>query len=313
MRDTVVLQPSGRLWVQVITGLGSVTLAFMMVLVFSLIAASHAPVTPSGIMAFTSNEDGNWDIYVMDIYRDIARAVTRHPANDFGPVWSAVTGQFAFFSDRNGDVDTEIYFMGLNGSDVQPVVTGEDNYGQPYWSVDGQQIVFIRNFGNIRFMDVDGTNEHGLAYGFGPVWSPTNGHIAYYRDQRGNLNGDIYVINEDGGDPRNLTQHPAHDWDPAWSPDGRQLAFVSSRDGNAEIYVMDAACIAPCPANRLTHNSFTDSAPAWSLDGLFIAFESEINGRYHVFIMNADGTNPRPLNKGFIESRSPVWIDGLDT
>jgi Tol biopolymer transport system component len=313
MHDTDGLGPFARLWVRVITRLGVMTLGLMTLLIFSALAGGHAPVTSTGIMAFTSNQSGNWEIYVMDIRRDLARDVTHHRADDLGPAWSAVAGQLAFFSDRNGDTSTEIYLMSMDGSDVQPLITGEHNFGQPYWSADGQQIVFVRNYGNIRFMDVERANERWITYGFGPVWSPLGDRIAYYADHQGNLNADIYLIDEDGRDLRNLTQHPAHDWDPAWSPDGRQLAFVSSRDGNAEIYVMDAACVAPCPTHRLTYNPPPDRAPTWSPDGLFIAFESVINGKSQIFIMNADGTNPHLLNNGFVESRSPVWIDLLDS
>ena len=53
-------------------------------------------------------------------------------------------------------------------------------------------------------------------------------------------NGEVYVMNADGSAPENLTRHPANDCHPAWSPDGRRIAFVSRRDGNSEIYVMNA-------------------------------------------------------------------------
>jgi TolB protein len=312
MHGSHVYHPLHSRWIEAFGRLVIITFGLVTVSVFATLAGSHVLVYSVEMIAFTSNQTGNWDIYLMDVNRNMSHNLTHHPADDVDPAWSAVGGHLAFSSNRRRDGNTEIYFMSLDGSDVQPIIEGGDNFWQPYWSVDGHEIVFIRNYGNIRFMDIERASERGLTYGFGPVWSPTDGRIAYYADYQGSLNADIYLINENGQDLRNLTQHSAHDWDPAWSPDGRQIAFVSSRDGNAEIYVMDASCAAPCPAHRLTYNSPTDRAPTWSPDGLFIAFESDIDGKSQIFIMNADGANPHPLGDSLVERRSPVWINLLD-
>lgn len=66
----------------------------------------------------------------------------------------------------------------------------------------------------------------------------THAQIAYDSEARGNR--DIYVMDSDGQNPRNLTNHPANDWHPSWSPSGARLAFTSNRDGTFGIYVMDA-------------------------------------------------------------------------
>jgi Tol biopolymer transport system component len=62
--------------------------------------------------------------------------------------------------------------------------------------------------------------------------------IAFVSNRSGNW--DIYVMDADGGNPRNLTKNRHNDWHPSWSPDGKRIAFASNRDGNLEIYVMDA-------------------------------------------------------------------------
>jgi Tol biopolymer transport system component len=64
------------------------------------------------------------------------------------------------------------------------------------------------------------------------------GQIAFVSDRDGNQ--EIWVMNADGTNLRNITNHRAHDWMPTWSPDGTRIAFVSDRDGNWEIYVMNA-------------------------------------------------------------------------
>ncbi len=79
----------------------------------------------------------------------------------------------------------------------------------------------------------------------------------------------------------------------AWSPDGTKIAFTSDRDGNFEIYVMNADGRNP---TRLTSDPATDNFPAWSPDGTKIAFDSRRDGNFEIYVMNADGTNPTRLH-----------------
>src|SRR5438094_10501278 len=68
-------------------------------------------------------------------------------------------------------------------------------------------------------------------------------------------------MNADGSAPRRLTNDPGTDTDPTWSPDGKQIAFATTRDGNAEVYIMNADGSAP---TRLTNNAASDGEPSWS-------------------------------------------------
>jgi Tol biopolymer transport system component len=101
-------------------------------------------------------------------------------------------------------------------------------------------------------------------------------------------------VKADGSGLRNLTPKPvgAAYADPAWSPDGRKIAFVSDRDGNSEIYVMNAN---GSGQRSLTRNPAYDADPAWSPDGRKIAFVSNRDGNYGVYVMNADGSGQRRL------------------
>jgi TolB protein len=94
--------------------------------------------------------------------------------------------------------------------------------------------------------------------------------------------------------PATIVNTTNDDWDssPVWSPDGKQIAFNSDRDGDDEVFVMDAD---GTNVRQLTANDDWDSDPAWSPDGKQIAFESDRYGDSEIFVMDADGTNVRQL------------------
>jgi Tol biopolymer transport system component len=103
----------------------------------------------------------------------------------------------------------------------------------------------------------------------------------------------IVAVNLQGQDRRDLTPHTdgIDDW-ATFSPDGRQIAFASSRDGDFEIYVMDAD---GGHVRRLTESPGVDMRPAWSPDGTRLAFTSTRDGNYEIYSIGADGSNLRRL------------------
>ena len=139
-----------------------------------------------------------------------------------------------------------------------------------------------------------------------------NGKIVFETNRDGN--DEIYVMDADGGNPLNLTQHPARDIRPDWSPDGKQIAFISNRSeneeilvGNEEIYVMDAD---GGNLRNLTQHPALDGYPDWSPDGKQILFTSNRDGGYNTYVMDADGRHVRQLTNyppdgEFAEA--PVW------
>jgi TolB protein len=91
---------------------------------------------------------------------------------------------------------------------------------------------------------------------------------------------------------------------PAWSPDGRKLAFVSERDGNAEIYVMNAD---GSGQENLTRQPASDSHPSWSPNGRKLAFVSRRDTNSEIYVMNADGSGLRRLTRTPRDDRGPAW------
>lgn len=101
-----------------------------------------------------------------------------------------------------------------------------------------------------------------------------------------------------------LTHHGTVDWDPSWSADGTGLAFESYREGNAEIYAMDAD---GGNLRNLTNNGFYDGGPLWSPDGSRIAFTSDRDGNREIHVMASDGKNPVNLTNHSSYDGSPSW------
>ena len=116
------------------------------------------------------------------------------------------------------------------------------------------------------------------------------GRIVFTSLRDGNF--EIYVMDADGGNQENLTNHPASDKQPDWSPDGTKIAFVSSRKGGVyQIYVMDTD---GKNVIRLTDGAGQKTNPDWSPDGRKIAFSVDHREDY-IAVMDADGRNREKL------------------
>jgi Tol biopolymer transport system component len=128
------------------------------------------------------------------------------------------------------------------------------------------------------------------------------GRIAFETSRTGDF--EVFSMNADGTDVINLSENPATDLEPDWSPDGSLIAFVSDRDGNDEIYLMAADGSAQV---RLTDDAGSDRSPEWSPDGSMIAFETDRDGNTEVYVMNADGSGQVNLTNDPSEDAHPAW------
>lgn len=115
--------------------------------------------------------------------------------------------------------------------------------------------------------------------------------------------GRINSIKADGSERLTLTTTFTNAA-PVWSPDGTKIVFLSFRDGNGEIYIMNPDGSRQI---RLTNNPASDNWPAWSPDGTKIAFTSDRDGNYEIYVMNADGSGQTRLTNNPMTDYSPSW------
>ncbi len=200
----------------------------------------------------------------------------------------------------------------------------------PTWSPDGSKIAFVTDNG-LEVMNADGNERKVLvnkaemaaspllpyANLASTTWSPDGGMIAFqveaYLQQVSDGSGqtvteiaDIWVVNADGSNLRQLTTDPARDWNPVWSPNSQMIAFISDRSGSGwDIWIthFDGTGL-----QQLTTNTATDWDPSWSPDGSRIAFAStEGEDDLDIWVMDADGGNKIELITGSESYDHPMW------
>lgn len=182
----------------------------------------------------------------------------------------------------------------------------------PSFSPRGDTFSFTDNFRSIERIKTDGSDRHQIykdprSPAFTPAWSPQGNVIAFTKGRvfaGGSTDNEIYIVQPDGSGMQNVTQHPANDALPSWSPDGQRLVFRSTRDGNKELYVIGADGTG---LTRLTTSPGTDTFPHWSPLGDRIVFASDRTGDFEIFTVRPDGSAVRQLTHSPGLDMHPVW------
>lgn len=197
-------------------------------------------------------------------------------AHEYNPSYSPDGTKIAFISDRTGNA--EIFMMPANGNNPTQVSNNSCTDEYPTWSPNGRTLYWQSN--------CDGDFE------------VMSGDLNYLNDAQWGVSALLVNVKQ-------LTNNQANDRYPRVSPDGKQIAFTSDREGNNEIYVINSADGGG--ERRLTTNSADDQAPTWAADGQTLAFASNRDGDFEIFTISLKNMTETQLTNNTSQDAWPLW------
>lgn len=233
-----------------------------------------AALEARGSIAYVARENGQDDIWGVNIGTRTPIRLVASPADDRDPAWSPDGTRLAYASRKDGNWN--IYVYNLLTNTTTPITLDLSFQGSPKWSPDGQWLVYESYQGDnldIYVVPIDGSQAQRVtdsaAPDFSPSWSPDGRRIAFVSWRDGNQ--DIYVFSLDNpvdSASTNLTNTPTRQEDyPVWSPDGKYIAY-SALDGGIEKVFVKPGDDPQAEAQVLERGS----APAWSPNGSSLVF-----------------------------------------
>ena len=267
--------------------------------------AEYANTVPKGKIVFTCFINQIDQICLMNADGSGRKQLTDFEATSFYPSLSP-DGDTIYLSSRQTG-NYEIFFMNLRGRGLRRLTGGIGALYAPERSSMDDRIVFTNNSDGaqrIWIMRTDGKNPHAVSTGpddIDPTYSP-NGLMIAFASARTGLR-QLYVMDRDGSEVRQITNLPDMGGRSTWSPDGRKLAFYAGPPENHNIYVIN---VDGTGLVQLT-NGGDNLGPSWSPDGNWIAFTSFRDGNNEIYIMHPDGTGLTRLTNNTTSDWQPRW------
>ena len=262
---------------------------------------AKAPTTAK--IAFTSNRDGNYEIYIMNPDGTVQKNLTRHKAGDVQPAWSPTGEEILFVSYRDGRPD--LYLMDSDGTNVRKVFKNLKSRTAPAWAPDGKQISYCRSdpVRELYIASLDKKKEKRVAplgkYDGYASWSPDGTKIAFGGPSRHrNTDSRIYIFNLETRRKEVLFAEAilTSMKNPSWSLSDGRIAFSWFKGGTSTIYVMESDGDNPKKIVDLPPG-FAAAHPEWSPDGRELVYEQykQQNNDRHIYITNVDKRAPDKL------------------
>jgi len=254
---------------------------------------------------------------LLSVYISAQEEVYHHMPTGISPDSERVIFQ-SWERQKSGANVAQLFSIKIDGSDLRREIQLGVNEGWPEFTRDGKKAVLfarLKNKSDAELFVLDLTDPNDLSsystvtrltfgqdYDFFPAWSPDASEIVFY-GHRGGQNGQLYLINADGSNVRNLSNNDAHESDPAWSVNN-EITFESHITGNADVWVMNGD---GTERRNITKHPAQDHFGDWSPDGQQIVFSSDRSGSENLYIMNRDGSGLRQLTDSPEIDRWPTW------
>lgn len=285
-------------------------IVFLIVFLISIQAQNNIDYSEYKI-AYSSDKDGNPDIFLTDINGVKTIRITDNKLRDGYPACSPDGKKIAYYAYFDRGKTWSIFIMNRDGSDKKRLTKKKFVLdAMPRWSKDGKLLTFSRSSSDwknneIWVMNADGTNQRKInnIKGFTPSFTK-NGNIIFYTHWE--KTGEIFIANLEGEILKQITTNDYMDGKPDISPDGNKIVFQSKKYGNSEIYLMDIN-----GKNRIklsTNSEMQHYQPRWSPDGSKILFSALKNGNYEVYVMDSDGSNVKKITNSKAKDGQATWL-----
>ena len=285
-------------------------LGLILIIVGAHTVFAKAPKTAK--IAFSSNRDGNWEIYLMNPDGSQQERLTRNDALDHSPVWSPTGEQILFTSDRDGFKD--LYVMNADGSRVRRVFRKSAVRIEPTWSPDGERIAFHAETPrwSIQTATINGGDVKQVAsaewHGGNPSWSANGKEMAFVGDAGGTHR--IFIVKLGSGDVRTfLRKESPRMSTPSWSPKGDKLAFSWSKWGLRNKSAIFVANRDGSSLRQISERVPLAYYPAWSPNADKIVYvEEAVERDRQIAVVDVEtGKKTQLTHRGW--NITPSWFD----